>query len=119
MKGTPLRKVVLTPTTARIVALIAVIALLLDREPFFLTSSNLLNIMQNTVVVGIVAAPLTLLLVARQVDLSVGSAVALAATTLAVVVETGYGIGGRRSSRRWLPRCWWPSSTRSRSRSSG
>ena len=38
------------------------------------------------------AAPLTLLLVARQVDLSVGSAVALAATTLAVVVEAGYGL---------------------------
>ena len=48
--------------------------------------------MQNTVVVGIVAAPLTLLLVARQVDLSVGSAVAFAATTLAVVVEAGYGL---------------------------
>ena len=38
------------------------------------------------------AAPLTLLLVARQVDLSVGSAVALAATTLAVVAEAGYGM---------------------------
>jgi ribose/xylose/arabinose/galactoside ABC-type transport system permease subunit len=62
-------------------------------SPFFLTSSNLLNVMQNTVVVGIVAAPLTLLLVARQVDLSVGSAVAFAATTLAVVAEAGYGLG--------------------------
>ena len=36
--------------------------------------------MLNAVVVGIVAAPLTLLLVARQVDLSVGSAVAFSAT---------------------------------------
>ena len=84
---------VLTPTTARIAALIAVCVFFSIASPFFLKSSNLLNVMQNTVVVGIVAAPLTLLLVARQVDLSVGSGVALAATTLAVVLEMGYGMG--------------------------
>jgi ribose transport system permease protein len=87
-----LRKAVLTPTTARIVALIAVVAFFSIANEFFLSSSNLLNIVLNTVVVGIVAAPLTLLLVARQVDLSVGSAVALSAITLAVVVEGGYGL---------------------------
>jgi ribose transport system permease protein len=91
-RGRPLRTVVLTPTTARIAALIGVCVFFSITTPFFLRSSNLLNIMQNTVVVGLVAAPLTLLLVARQVDLSVGSAVALAATTLAVVVEAGYGM---------------------------
>src|SRR5882672_10711740 len=85
-------KHVLTPTTARIVALIAVVAFFSIVNPFFLTADNLLNVMQNTAVVGMVAAPLTLLLVARQVDLSVGSSVALAATTLAVVTEAGYGI---------------------------
>lgn len=83
---------VLTPTTARIAALIAVCVFFSVASPFFLKSSNLLNVMVNTVVVGIVAAPLTLLLVARQVDLSVGSGVALAATTLAVVLEMGYGL---------------------------
>jgi ribose/xylose/arabinose/galactoside ABC-type transport system permease subunit len=88
-----LRSIVLTPTTARIAALIGVCLFFSFVSPFFLTSSNLLNVMQNTVVVGIVAAPLTLLLVARQVDLSVGSAVAFAATTLAVVAEAGYGLG--------------------------
>jgi ribose transport system permease protein len=93
LKGTPWRDVVLTPTTARIAALIAVCVFFSIASPFFLKSSNLLNVMVNTVVVGIVAAPLTLLLVARQVDLSVGSGVALAATTLAVALEMGYGLG--------------------------
>jgi ribose transport system permease protein len=93
VRGAPWRDVVLTPTTARIAALIAVCVFFSIASPFFLKSNNLLNVMQNTVVVGIVAAPLTLLLVARQVDLSVGSGVALAATTLAVVVEMGYGLG--------------------------
>lgn len=87
-----LRSRVLTPTTARIAALIGVCAFFAIVNPFFLKPTNLLNVMQNTVVVGIVAAPLTLLLVARQVDLSVGSAVALAVTTLAIVVEAGYGL---------------------------
>jgi ribose transport system permease protein len=86
------RKAVLTPTSARIVALIAVCVFFSIANQYFLSSSNLLNIVLNTVVVGIVAAPLTLLLVARQVDLSVGSAVALAAITLAVIVEAGYGL---------------------------
>ena len=88
----PRWKTVLTPTTARVAALIAVVIFFSIVNPFFLTADNLLNIMQNTVVVGMVAAPLTLLLVARQVDLSVGSAVALAATTLAIIAEAGYGI---------------------------
>ena len=89
----PFRQTVLTPTTARIAALFAVCLFFSIESRFFLSSSNLLNVIQNTVVVGIIAAPLTLLLVARQVDLSVGSAVALAATTLAVVAEAGYGLG--------------------------
>jgi ribose transport system permease protein len=86
-------KAVLTPTTARVAALIAVGAFFSIESPYFLTSANLLNVMQNAVVVGMIAAPLTLLLVARQVDLSVGSAVGLAATTLAVVDQAGYGLG--------------------------
>jgi ribose transport system permease protein len=93
VQGATVRARLLTPTTARIVALIGVCLFFAIVNPFFLKPSNLLNVLQNTVVVGIVAAPLTLLLVARQVDLSVGSAVALAATTLAIVVEAGYGLG--------------------------
>lgn len=83
----------LTPMTARVIALVALSAFFWSQSPFFLTSSNLLNVMLNAVVVGIIAAPLTLLMVARQVDLSVGSAVAFSATTLAVVAEAGYGLG--------------------------
>jgi ribose transport system permease protein len=79
--------------TARMVALAALCVFFWIQTPFFFTSSNLLNVTLNTVVVGIIAAPLTLLLVARQVDLSVGSAVAFSATTLAVVAEAGYGLG--------------------------
>jgi ribose/xylose/arabinose/galactoside ABC-type transport system permease subunit len=74
-----------SPTVARLAALIALVAVFTVVSPFFLTTGNLVNVMQNAVVVGLVAAPLTLLLVARQVDLSVGSAVAFAATCFTLV----------------------------------
>lgn len=82
----------ITPTVARLVALVVLCALFSVLNRFFLSSGNLINVLQNTVVVGIVAAPLTLLLVARQVDLSVGSAVAFSATTLAVVAQGDLGL---------------------------
>jgi ribose/xylose/arabinose/galactoside ABC-type transport system permease subunit len=80
------------PSLARLAALVGLCVVFALTSRFFLTPGNLLNVLQNTVVVGIVAAPLTLLLVARQVDLSVGSAVAFAATALAVVAETELGL---------------------------
>ena len=76
-----------TPTVARLAALIALVVLFTFVSPFFLTTGNLVNVMQNAVVVGMVAAPLTLLLVARQVDLSVGSAVAFAATCFTLLAR--------------------------------
>lgn len=76
-----------TPTVARLSALIGLVILFSILSPFFLTSGNLVNVMQNAVVVGLVAAPLTLLLVARQVDLSVGSAVAFAATVFSLTAN--------------------------------
>lgn len=84
-------------------ALIAVLALLIGFfsvvSEFFLTYDNIINIMQNVAVVGIIAAPATLLIVAGQVDLSVGSAagfigmaVAVAATATSATT-TPYGLG--------------------------
>ena len=84
---------VFTPTVARLSALVALVALFSIVSPFFLTSANIVNVMQNAVVVGMVAAPLTLLLVARQVDLSVGSAVAFAATLFTLIArDIGLGV---------------------------
>jgi ribose transport system permease protein len=72
---------------ARLAALVALVVVFSIASPFFLTTGNLVNVMQNAVVVGMVAAPLTLLLVARQVDLSVGSAVAFAATCFTLLAR--------------------------------
>lgn len=82
-----------TPTVARLAALIGLVVLFSFTSQFFLSSNNFVIVLQNAVVVGMVAAPLTLLLVARQVDLSVGSAVAFAATVFTVTAaEVGLAV---------------------------
>ena len=55
--------------------------------PYFFGVSNLTNIIVNASVVGVIACPMTLLLVARQIDISVGSAVALSAAVFVVMSE--------------------------------
>lgn len=83
---------VFSPDNARLLVLVALGMVFTFTSPFFLTTDNLINVLMNAAVVGIVAAPSTLLLVARQVDLSVGSAVGFAGTTLTVVAESRYGL---------------------------
>ena len=62
-------------------------------SPFFLNSDNLINILQNVSVVGIIACPATLLLISGQFDLSVGSGVGFAAMVMAVAALAP-GTGG-------------------------
>lgn len=78
----------LSGDSTRISALFGAILLFAFLSPNFLTASNLTNVIVNASVVGILAFALTLLLIARQVDLSVGSAVALSAAVFAVVARS-------------------------------
>lgn len=54
----------------------------------FLTPENLYNIAQQTAVVGIVAAAMALVIVARHIDLSVGSALGLVGVLIAFLMYT-------------------------------
>jgi ribose transport system permease protein len=71
-------------TAALIVVLVALFAFFSWASPFFLRSDNLVNILQNVAVVGIIACPATLLLIAGQFDLSVGSATGFVGMLMAV-----------------------------------
>jgi len=62
-------------------------------SPFFLNRENLINILQNVAVVGIIACPATLLLISGQFDLSVGSGVGFAGMLMAVAALAP-GTGG-------------------------
>jgi ribose/xylose/arabinose/galactoside ABC-type transport system permease subunit len=63
--------------------------------PQFLTSGNLLNMLRNVSLIGIVAVGMTFLLVAGEIDLSVGSAYGFLAVILGILV-------GRNGLDPWL-----------------
>ena len=59
---------------ALVVVLLALATFFSIRSEFFLKPNNLVNVATNVAVLGIIAAPATMLLIAGQFDLSVGSA---------------------------------------------
>ncbi len=80
-------------TAALLIVLAALFIYFSIASPFFLNSENLINILQNVAVVGIIACPATLLLIAGQFDLSVGSGVGFAGMLMAVAALAP-GTGG-------------------------
>lgn len=73
------------------VVIIAMVIFFSVTSEFFLRPDNLLNILTAIAVTGILAIPATMLLIAGQVDLSVGSGAAFAGVVFAVLHST-YGI---------------------------
>ncbi len=60
-------------------------------SPYFFTQQNILNILLQSSTVGILAAGVTLVLIAGEIDISVASVQALAATVSATVIITHDG----------------------------
>lgn len=65
------------------VFLVAEIVFFWIRSPFFFSVDNWLNILTNVAVIGVIAAPATMLLIAGQFDLSVGSGAAFTGVVMA------------------------------------
>ena len=80
-----------TAMQARVGVLILLCVFFTIRSPFFFTSTNLVNVLVNGAVIGIIGSAMTLLLVARQVDVSVGSAIGFAGAVFAVFARD-YGM---------------------------
>ncbi len=87
------RGVSVPETAALLVVLIALFVFFSISSKFFLNSENLINVLQNVAVVGIIACPATLLLISGQFDLSVGSGVGFAGMLMAVAALAP-GTGG-------------------------
>ena len=91
----PARRAIVVSTVAALVVLLVVEFLYFTFEaPFFFTWDNLLNVLTAASVIGIIAAPGTMLLIAGQFDLSVGSGVAFCGMVLGVVAQNhGLALG--------------------------
>ena len=72
------------PDSAALIVFLVVESIFFSiKSPYFLAWDNWLNILTAIAVIGIVAAPGTLLMTAGQFDLSVGSATAFTSVVMA------------------------------------
>ncbi len=69
--------------------LVALVAYFTSRSDVFFTTNNLRNILLSVAVLGILAAPQTMLVISGNVDLSVGSLAALSGIWMADITEGG------------------------------
>jgi ribose transport system permease protein len=72
------------------VALIALVLYFAIASPYFLTQRNLINVGYAVAVTGILAAGMTIALIAGQLDLTVGANVGLVTVTVALLITNGY-----------------------------
>ncbi|MDH7570719.1 MAG: ABC transporter permease [Armatimonadota bacterium] len=90
---------VLSPPMRREVVLLLILAVVAAAmhalSGIFLSARNLLDMGRHGVEVGLIALPMTLIIITRGIDLSVGSMVGLAAMTLGLCWEaaTAHGLG--------------------------
>jgi ribose transport system permease protein len=73
---------------ALLVVLVALVVFFAVKSPYFITTDNILNVLTAIAVTGIIAIPGTMLLIAGQVDLSVGSGAAFCGVVMATTAQT-------------------------------
>lgn len=74
-------------------ATVALFLILTAVAPYFLSTQNLLNVLQQASFVGIIALAMSFVIIAGEIDISVGSAMAFASALLGVlVVEQGWSV---------------------------
>jgi ribose transport system permease protein len=82
------------PDTAALVVVFAALMVFFSiTSPVFLQQDNLINVLIAVATIGILACPATMLLVAGQFDLSVGSGIALTSSVFADLLSHGSGTG--------------------------
>jgi ribose transport system permease protein len=82
------------PETAALLAVFAVLMIFFSvKSDVFLTQDNLVNVLISVATVGILPCPATMLLVAGQFDLSVGSGIALTSSLFAYLATHGWATG--------------------------
>jgi ribose transport system permease protein len=80
----PRSRVSIPETAALFIVLVGLVVFFALTAEFFWNSNNIINILQNVARAGIIACPATILLIAGQFDLSVGSTAAFVGMAMAV-----------------------------------
>jgi len=77
-----------------LLGLVALCLILWALTPYFLTLSNLLNIVEQSSVIAIMATGMTFVIITAGIDLSVGSVLALAGVVMASLLQTNLPLPG-------------------------
>lgn len=88
----PLRRTVVTRAVLVVATVVACIVFA-SSSPYFLSANNLVNLLNDLALAGIVAIPATFLMMTGHVDLSVGATAAFTGVVLAASAP-GYGLAG-------------------------
>lgn len=72
--------------------LLVIIVLFSFLSPYFLTVNNFMNVLNQMVEVGLIAIPMTMIIISGAMDLSVGSILAFSAVCMGVAYERGIDI---------------------------
>nr|WP_309088899.1 ABC transporter permease [Domibacillus sp.] len=72
-----------------LIILVALIGLMTALEPNFINSNNIINIVRQMSVIGIIAIGVTFIIITSGIDLSSGSVVALTSVLVAAVAQEG------------------------------
>ena len=82
--------------------LVVIVALNVDRSPYFLGVENIVNLFQLSIEKIIVALMMTLIIINGEIDLSVASIMGLAACVMAWLFQLGvpFGLSSRGGARR-------------------
>jgi ribose transport system permease protein len=75
-----------------LVGLLVLSAVLWIATPHFLTASNLVNVVEQSAIIGIIAVGMTFVIISGGIDLSVGSIVALAGIVFGLAAHSGVPI---------------------------
>lgn len=75
-----------------IIAFVLVCVILWALTPFFLTPSNLLNVVRQSSIIGVMAVGVTFVILSGGIDLSVGSVMAVSGMIAAGTMQNGGGI---------------------------
>ncbi|WP_341953587.1 ABC transporter permease [Salinibacterium sp. TMP30] len=84
-----IQRLVLAPEAFSVVVLILAIPLLAAASPYFLTSQNVSQLFTQNLEIAIMALALAPLVIVREIDLSVGSILALSAVVFGKFIEMG------------------------------
>ncbi|MEK8129550.1 ABC transporter permease [Paenibacillus filicis] len=75
-----------------LILLVAVLVFFSFQSPYFLSVDNFLNVMNQMTEIGLIAIPMTLVIISGAMDLSVGSILGLSALAMGMAYQSGLSI---------------------------